>query len=175
MSELQQEFSPEDKELLQRLLFRPMLLPPDFKSWLYKFASTDAAPHFQELLGTRSRRWRVATPVLPLEFTSSTTYTDLATVGPQLTGLENGTYMVVFGFYTQGGSSGSRYGRAEYNDQTTLPGPSPEVDIITEGQAVMFHLVELKHQNNNKIKVRYRVPTSNAGFSTRWLHAVQVA
>jgi hypothetical protein len=174
MSELQQEFTPEDKQLLQRLLFRPMLLPPEFKSWLYKFASTDAAPHFQEILGTRSRRWRIATPVLPLEYTTSVTYADLATVGPQLTGLENGTYMVIFGFYTQGGGSGSRYCQVQYNDQTAVPPPSPQVDIVTEGQAVMFHLVELKHQNNNKMTMKYRVPVSNGGFSTRWLHAVQV-
>lgn len=175
MSEaLRQEFSPEDRELLQRLLFRPLILPPEFKSWLYKFASGDAAPHFQELLGVKARRWRVATPVLPLEYTNSTAYTDLATVGPELTGLENGQYMIMFGYYTQNGGSGSRYGRCFYNNQEADPGPSPECDVVIEGQAIMFHLVNLKHQNDNSIKLQYRVPTSDAFFSNRWLHAVQV-
>jgi hypothetical protein len=172
---LRQEFSQEDRELLQRLLFRPLILPPDFKSWLYKFASGDAAPHFQELLGVKARRWRIAEPVLPLEYCNQTTYGDLATNGPELTGLENGQYMVMFGYYTQNGGSGSRYGRIEYNNQATDPGPSPETDVVIEGQAIMFHLVNLKKENNNSMKLRYRVPTSDAYFSNRWLHAVQVA
>ena len=153
-----------------------MLLPPEFKSWLYKFASGDATPHFQELLGVKERRWRIADPVLPLEFTSSTSYADLATVGPQLTGLENGT---VHGRLRLLHAVAAARARATAGPSTTtrrpLPAPSPEVDIVTEGQAVMFHLVKLSYQDNNKIKLRYRVPVSNGGFSKRWLHAVQVA
>ena len=59
-------------------------------------------------------------------------------------------------------------------DVPVTPGPSPECVIVTEGQGTMFHLVTLASNDNNKIKMRYRVGSGNANFSRRWLHAVQV-
>lgn len=176
MSEqLQQEFSPEDKALLDRLLSRPLILPPDFKSWLYKFASTDAAPHFQEILGTQERRWRIADPLPDLVYLNETSFADVSPAGPTLTGLENGHYMVVFGFYTQAGSAGSRFCRAEYNDVTAEPSPSDDCDIYLEGQGVMFSTVDLKSNDANKITLKFRVDYGDAQVGYRWLHAVQVA
>lgn len=176
MSEqLQQEFSLEDRQTLQRLLHRPLILPEDFKSWLYKFASSDAMPHFQELLGTRQRRWRVAEPAPDPVVCNSTAFIALAG-GCELTALENGTYMVVFGFYTQSGGATTRYVRAEYNNQTAAPPASADCDIYIEGQAVMFDIVDLAKDNNNSIKMAYRVSGgTGADFRNRWLHAVQVA
>lgn len=181
-SDQYQEFTPEDQALLNRILKKPLILPAEFKSWLYKFASSDAAPHFQEILGTRARRWRIADPIPQLETCSSSSfYSDVATVGPELTGLEDGHYMVIAGFYSQDGTVGTqRHGRIFYNDSYTspyTPGPAPsaEVPVTTEGQAIIFHVADLSNNNNNSIRMRYRNSADTANYGLRWLHAVQVA
>ncbi len=167
------EFSPADQQLLKKILSRPLLLPPEFKSWLYKFASGDAAPHFQEILGVRQRRWRIADQCVLPELCSSTSYVDLATLGPQLTGLENGSYMVMFGYWTEGGTAVTRFASSFYNGLGT--GGSQEAEVNRDGQAMQVHLVDLQKDNNNSILVRYRTSGGTGNFGKRWLHAVQVA
>ena len=171
------ELTPEDRELLTKLLSKPLQLPEEFKGWLQKYASLYATPYLQELAGYRSRRWRMHN-VPTFETGSSvgigSALFDLATPGPLLEGLRDGTYATLFGWYTQDGTAITRGAQLSYNDGDAF---SPFYTITQFGQSFGFDIHELSRDNDNSIKLRYFIATSNAtaNFGLRWLATVRVA
>lgn len=172
------ELTDEDRALLQKLLSKPLLIPGEFRGWLQQYASLHAMPQIMELAGYRTRRWRVATPISTFEEGSSvgigSADQDLATVGPQLVDLEDGTYASLWGMYSKDGTANTRLCRLNYNDGAAF---SDFASVTIEGMTVGVDIKSLKNNGRNKIKMRYATATSNANYfdGLRWLASVRVA
>lgn len=121
---------------------------------------------------------QVADRVDASQTTSSTTYTDLGTVGPSLTNLPDGQYLFMFGFvylYTSGsgvtGYMGLKINSTEAVDADSLQGTSG-------GQYALTGTLKKRLTGGaNTVTTRYRVsgttPVINFGY--RWLVGFRMA
>jgi hypothetical protein len=113
--------------------------------------------------------------VVTNETTASTSYVDLSTVGPELTGLEDGSYAAFFGAtvnggFTDVGSVGlSINGAAPSNASASAS--TPATVSVTR-----IKLVSLSADGNNSLKVQYSTSSgTNVSFAQRFLVAVKYA
>jgi hypothetical protein len=104
--------------------------------------------------------------------TTSNTYTSLATAGPQITGVDDGSYLVVWGF-TGHSSAGTDYARMGIKVDTTEP-----VDFdscitapTTFSSVSRAKNVVLTGGGNHTLLCRYRVDSGTGTFSGRWMLA----
>ena len=171
------DLTADDKAMLDKLLRNPLQIPDSFRGWLQQFAQLYAMPEIEELAGYRTRRWRVADPIPTFEQGSSVGIgnadQDLATVGPILSGLEDGVYATLWGMYSKDGTAITRFCRVNFNNGATF---SDFANVTIEGNTVGFSLKTLKTGGNNTMKVRYGTGTSNATYfdGLRWLATVRV-
>lgn len=101
-----QYLTPEERASLQRILSDPAEFPREFGAWIVDYLGQNAtlqpfqveglaltAPRTDVVLTQESRGWNAS-------------YGDLATVGPQLTELGSGTYLVIFSCEAQNQEAG---------------------------------------------------------------------
>lgn len=115
------------------------------------------------------------------EGTTSLTYTDLATVGPSLTGLRPGSYVFLYGAQATGGASADTQWMA-LNIDGTAPSDSEAYIAAINGQIDQGAMVVTKtlantNQNGATVKAQYRVSGgANTQFwNRRWLVALKYA
>lgn len=116
-----------------------------------------------------------ATDVLTAESTTSLTYTDLATVGPELTGLSDGQYLLVFGFTAEnagGVVAPSINGASADDSQAAFCQPGGGITIADAISTMRLLAVSLKNNGNSSVTLKYRSDGTNTGtFLYRWLVA----
>lgn len=164
----------KERELLKAILSRPLFLPNDFKGWMVDFLVTNI-PNIpiKHVYGYSITTGRVASRVDTEETTTSTAYTDLATVGPQLTGLSDGRYMLIFGCKTHTADT------MDYFMSPSINGSTPSDDNAAEGSrgTAIGRAIVLTVDNgtdNNTVVMKYRVASGTGDFSKRWLAAFKV-
>jgi hypothetical protein len=123
-----------------------------------------------------------ATPVLTIESTASTTYTDLATTGPTLTGIANGNFLVLFGCRADpGGSTSAARMSISPNGAAASDNNSCSSDSqnLIAGMSIMrAFTVQLTTTaaGGNTLQAKYRVTGATTGnFGQRWLVALRYA
>jgi hypothetical protein len=124
----------------------------------------------------------VAPSINTAEGTSSTSYTDLATVGPVLTGLADGTYVVLFGCTVFGGGTGGTDFGAHMGIQvnSTVATDAQSVEVGTNDTGIQVSgsiAVSVALANGtNTITAKYRSAEDDDFplFSNRWLIALKV-
>ena len=106
-------------------------------------------------------------------------YTDLATVGPQLTGLPDGQYLLVFGFTAAasgGAAAPSINGASPTDSQAASYQPGGGIVIADAISTMRLLPVTLKNDGNSIVTLKYRFDGSNtATFLYRWLAALRYA
>lgn len=107
-----------------------------------------------------------ATDVLTSESTSSATYVDLATVGPSLSTLGDGKYLVFFGFVVAAGTNQGLM-------SISVNGASATDSLSTSTARAVA--VTLSGGGANTIVSKYRSPGGTCGFLNRWLLALRYA
>lgn len=180
------ETTSEDIALMQRVLSaaarNPNLIPSDFMSYIVDYIQTSrlSIPIGQVFGFTKFA------PNLPIiatgDATGSTTYTDLADVGPELTTLGNGGYILLYGclIVAATGTPGKAYMSPSIN------GVSPsDVDAatltnngLTPGQTVFATIKTLNDPSGlNSVVMKYKITgaASSSTFSNRWLLAMKYA
>jgi hypothetical protein len=124
-----------------------------------------------------------ATSIAAAEGTSSATYVDLATVGPSLSTLGNGKYLLLFGARFSGGSTQAR-GRMSVSingatalDANGLLGGGPDdVTNALPPTSLMLALPVTLSASPNSVVAKYRQDQGGANlaeFSQRWLVALR--
>jgi hypothetical protein len=113
--------------------------------------------------------------VQTLESTTSTTYTDLSTVGPELTGLPDGQYVVVVS--AAGLNSGAVDGWMSYsvNGGTAVDSTGSRSSGTSLAGVIMFSTPTLKNNGNNSIVAKYRTSGGTSQFTNRCLFALRFA
>lgn len=162
-------------------LGHPLEFPPEFKQWLADYVALQTPPlPISQVFGFQLQRARTAT-VDTSETTTSTSYTNLATTGPTLSGLANGWYLLVFGADASGTTA------------SAAPRMSPEINGVAASDADSCSLATLfndtaaltsnlrvlmVHLNvaggNNEVVMKYRVAAGTGRFQFRFLHAIKV-
>lgn len=168
--------SPEELQLQQRLFSAPETLPDAFKSWVVNYIAVNGSPiPPSQVLGLRSSR-AVQSQILTSESTASTTYTDLATVGPTISGLSDGTYLLTFGCIFNSAAGGDGYMSVSSNAATPSDNDAAFANASAAGRfnIVRAVLVTLSNQNNNSVNMQYRVTSGTNSFRYRWLIAQRV-
>ncbi len=108
--------------------------------------------------------------VVTSESTTSTSYTDLTTTGPEVTGLSDGQYIVFFGANSSNNTAGASAlvsvsingAAASDNDFAGMAG----TDQMSVCKAVPK---TLSAGGNNSVRLKYRAGSNTASFARRWL------
>ena len=87
----------EERSTRARALTSPEDFPERFGAWLKEYVALNGKVNTHQIEGLSLRRPRSADVLTNENKTFSSTYGDLATVGPELTDLGRGTYLVMFG------------------------------------------------------------------------------
>lgn len=105
------------------------------------------------------------------ELTSSTSYTDLATAGPTLTGLSDGSYVVFFGASMTAPAAQTSY-MTVYANGADATNPI-ETQVGTNASLSRGFTVRLV-DSNNTLQAKYKVSGgANGSFRYRWLIAIK--
>jgi hypothetical protein len=187
----------DDKDLANKkaAFEHPLFVPEEFKGWLNDFGMRVATDLFtQDIQGLRGARWKSASPIVDPDACSITSgWGDCdTTVGPTLTGLSDGLWMVLWGFaaldafthstviFINGDYADGRGvpGNHDFNELFTTRGGScmgAGVWNITKDQISQGGTKTLDGGfNNNTIEVKYFVSAAGARFEKRWMHAIRV-
>lgn len=161
-----------EKETLRKVLSAPIFFPEPFKDWLTDFIGTNIPLiPFSHFFGAKSNLARSGNSVSASETTTSATYADLTTLGPEITGLANGTYAVFFGtnMAGQGAYAAVSVNAAVPSDDDAVH--ESEIDV-TAGRGLF---VTLTSNNVNKLTMKYRKEGgASATFKDRWMSALRI-
>lgn len=122
-----------------------------------------------------------ADPVATQESTTSTSYTDLTTVGPSLTNLADGQYIVAFGAAAGNDTAGSG---ARMSVSVNGAAASDTNSMIVSGAAsanipglyvFKVTLSAAAGGGTNSLAVKYRAGANTAIFQQRWLIVFRIA
>ena len=117
--------------------------------------------------------------VITDESTSSATFVDLATVGPQLTKLPAGKYLFIFGALcgTSAAAAIDHIG-ISFSGAAVAAGESIDVSTSTDiewGVYCVLHTFTDANAINNTATMKYSTSTGTADFRERWLIGLKYA
>lgn len=109
------------------------------------------------------------------EATASTSYVDLATVGPQLTGLPDGKYVILFGCLSSTSVPGFGAGMSVQVNSTTPTTPETLVSLVSSLTPGAFGLAKtLNGGGNNTLTAKYATGGgATATYQRRWMLALR--
>ena len=166
------ELSDYDIAKFRKLLKDPTRLPPEFVTWMLDQMTRNAAPFDQQLGGKsfRATGARIDTE----QTTTSVTYTDLATVGPTISDLPGGRYIVFFGATLYNGGAGASYMGVKVNSTEATDTIAIRAESAERASSSSIFLTDLP-LGSNTLQARYRDDGVTAGFSRRFLIALKYA
>lgn len=159
-----------DIELQRRLFANVLRFPKEFKTWLADYVALNIPDiPVSQLIGFSGFTVKVATRVNTSETTTSATFTDLATVGPQLTGLADGQYMFVAACSILSSTGQDTFAGVKVN--STDPADADCAVLLASGAnlGITFVSATLAAGGNNTVKVVYRTAGGTATFARRQL------
>jgi hypothetical protein len=152
----------------------------ELRTWLEQ---NPPAVTISSIIGFDQFTANVATDVGTNETTTSSTYVDLATVGPSLSGIPDGKYLVMFGFtgkwtVAQTGQvmSVAMNGAAASDADACFVTPTTTGGAGTEA-STMRVVAKTLSSGSNSIVSKYRATQAGntANFEFRWLVALRYA
>lgn len=160
-------------------LAHPLEFPDAFKTWITDYVATHVPKlPISQVFGFQLQRIRTATTDAS-ETRATNSYGDLATVGPSLTNLADGWYILAFGAdVAQSVTAGNPQMSPEINGVAATDAdacslftfyPSP-----ARSTAIRLLMVHLVNGGTNSIVMKYKSTSGTATFELRFLHAIKV-
>lgn len=154
-------------------------IPDQTVTWLTdQVALRGLAVPIGQVIGFSRFTANPATDVAAAETTTSTTYGDLATVGPTLTGVPDGSYLVIFGCFASTDTDGF-ISRMSIQVNGTA---AADADSLATGNQYGVSLMRIVSKTlstggNNTITAKYKTQTAThtSSFSDRWMVALRYA
>ena len=115
-----------------------------------------------------------ASPVTAGENTASTTYVNLTTTGPQVTGLPSGQYLLLYGCAALQATAGDLLMAPSINSATPVDADAALTSTPTASGAVRAVTKTLSLASNT-VLAQYRVTGGTGTFKNRWLVALKFA
>lgn len=175
----------EDIALMQRVLSaaarNPNLIPADFMAYILDYIQTSRLqiPIGQVFGFTQFTAQQDVVGLGSAESTSSATYVDLATVGPSLTGLPDGQYIIIFGCDAHNSATGvGSIMSLSINGVAAVDTDSCQMPDQTKDTSMARAVVKtLSNGGANSVIAKYRegYAAGTATFTHRWLIALKYA
>lgn len=174
------EVTQGDITLMQRVLTAaaksPNLIPSDFMAYMFDWIQTQRLQiPISQVFGFTQFAAQ-SDFVSANEKTSSTTYTDLSTVGPTLGGLSDGKYVLIFGAaHAISATPAAARMAVQANSATPVDDDSTEAvtdSLISCSRATVASVV---NGNSNTFTAKYKATSGTAAFESRWLVALKFA
>lgn len=162
------------------MLNDPTSLPQNFKGWIPKYIEVNPPLlPISQIAGFSQFTAQPADFVAATETTTSTTYGDLATVGPVLSGLPDGQYLFYYGCASKVGTVDSGQ-EADMSISVNASTPADMDAVITEiqnyGMGMIVVAKTLAAGGNNTVQAKYKsVDGSEVGFARRWMIGLRFA
>lgn len=170
--------SADEVARVQRLLSDPLALPATFKNWLVAYLRNELRGlPLSAIAGAAGLAPNFGGPVLAREQRVSSTYGDLTTFGPEITGLPPGQYIVLHGCVCF----------IEPTDQVAYQSVSLNGDTPSDDNAVVSYrdlastngimgFLPTLQEDSNTLTVKYRSFSGvGAWFERRWILAIRYA
>ena len=156
------------REDMQRLLSKPIEFPDEFKRWMADYVATNIPMiPYSHIFGSHINLARSGTYIPTSEtYAGSPTWGNLATVGPEITLLANGLYLVGFGVTSRG--------RAGLSFDGAAPITSPDYTVYAQESVDANARMQLKSftgNNEHSVRVQYQ---DNRAYSNRWLFVIRI-
>ena len=177
------DLSAADRAKTDKLLANPLDFPDEFRKWVLDWLGQNLPPiPVTQLLGFVQTRAYTASDVATQEPQSSSSYARLATTGPIITGLNDGTYVVFFGcemgMQVDGGGGSKGWASLSVNGATPTDGKAvraynggTRIDVGWRADSVTCGA----GPGNNTIELLYRSSLGQEWFARRWMHAIRIA
>lgn len=163
-----------DPEEFREYLKHPLHFPDEFKSWVGDWFATNIPKiPISQVYGFKVHSVKTAPPISAEESTSSTSYTDLATVGPTLSSLANGFYLVLFGADVWVDPTNVKYMGVSIDGAAVDPSTEAAMEVGNSGRVFLADLSQGNHQHT--LQAKYRVASGTQSFADRWLSVLKVA
>jgi len=163
---------------IEKMLGTPLAIPSEFTTWWVDWLAGELQPQVLALGGAGQIFFRAAPVIATDESTTSTSYVDLATVGPKLDQLSNGRWLVFWG------ASMTANGGATIGYMAIDAGGGPVDTAASRARGVqdgdmapgtMSQLVTLNGNDSNSITAKYRKESGGTpAWRSRWLIAVRL-
>lgn len=127
-----------------------------------------------QIVGFQQFAAQVATSILTSETTTSTSYTDLATPGPQLTTLPDGRYVLLFGAFASNSGTGVSVFSPTINNAAAVDADQGGMSG-TQGLYSTRATTATLASGTNTVKLQYKVNSGTGTFLNRWLIALRYA
>jgi hypothetical protein len=163
------------REEIRQYLQDPLGFPEEYKGWLPEWitqAGIDVP--ISQVIGFSQFQAQPAANVLTSETTASTSYTDLATVGPSLSELADGQYLLMYGcFSSNSGSDLSVY--APSVNGAAAADADQGGQVATGSYTMRAVTKDLTAGGNNSVVLKYKVGGGTGTFINRWMLALKYA
>lgn len=174
------DLSEGDRDRTNRFLSSPLEFPGAFKTWLLDYLAQNIPPiPVSQMLGFVQTRAYVADPVPTQESTASSSYVQLSTVGPKLTGLADGSYVVFHGceFVSADGFSAKGWEALSLNGAAPVDAKANRCFLGGTRRDTSFRgeSVTLAAGGNNSIEALYRSSLGIPAFLRRWMLAIRIS
>jgi hypothetical protein len=164
------------REEIRQYLQDPLGFPEEYKGWLPEWitqAGIDVP--IGQVIGFSQFQVQAAPRINTSESTASTTYTNLATVGPTFTGLADGQYLIMFGAAALT-TSGVALMAIELNGAAASDDNSAAFTTTASGvSGAAAFTTTLENGGNNSLLAKYRTTAGTGTFAYRWLVALKYA
>jgi len=168
------DLSDERRQQIKDYLSHPILFPADFKNYVADYVTTNIPKiSVQQILGFELWQIKSAAEILTQESVASTAYVNMATVGPEITNLSPGFYIVIWGCNTPyTGNTNDGYMGISINGDT--PTTSREA-FSTGGAFGSAALLDLTNTSPITLTAKYKTALGSArNLRHRWMHAMKV-
>lgn len=176
------DFQPTAREIaLREWLLRDVLTTPaykDFAGWVNGRILVDGSEiPISQISGFSGFTAQAATPVITSEGTTSTTFTNLATTGPELTGLADGQYVFIFGCSSVNSGAATAQMSLSYNGAAPSGSDSADNSVNVFSGTARAVTKTLSNGGNNTVTCKYMSSSgaSTATFYNRWLVGIKFA
>lgn len=160
---------------MERLLSAPIFFPDGFKDWVSDaFARDIPLIPYTQFLGGRLNIAKSGDYIVTNESRSATAWGDLTTVGPTVSNLADGSYLIIWGctISSEEGLMGVSINGADPSDDRAV-GTAGASAIVSPAYA---YIADLKNNNNNTVQCKYRnVVGGGSNFRRRWLAVIRIS
>lgn len=126
------------------------------------------------ILGFQQFTAQTAPFIATAETTASAAYTNLATVGPTLSNLPMGKYIVFFGCVGNNTGVNQTYMSVQVNSTAAVDADSCELSLASHA-SMMIVVAKTLALDNNTLTAKYRVAAGTGNYFNRWMLAFRYA
>jgi hypothetical protein len=161
------EMTEQERKLFRKFWLNLLQIPGEFQTWMIdRITLSGLQIPITQIQGFSQFTATPATSVTTAETTSSTSYTDLATAGPSLTGLSDGSYLVLYSAVVDISSgAGPVFASPKINATEADDVDALETAVLSRMTLTGFALKSLSNSGNNTVTMRYKVTGATTG---RW-------